>query len=82
MKSKETKYLKGIFGENWREGARRDKTVDRVTESDLNRTRERRSMESEQKTRSIMKDSIIEMNKRGAISGQKRDRLINIAEQI
>jgi len=73
----ETKYLKSIFGDNWKEGARNNRHIDHVSSGDIEKARAAKAARADQQRSDVIKSSVLELKSQGKISGDQAHRMIN-----
>lgn len=68
---KETEYLKGVFGDNWREGARKNPHIDRPDPNAVARARQEAERRKTQHFKEAAHEAANEARDKGLISGDQ-----------
>lgn len=76
----ERRYLKSIYGDNWKEGARKNPHIGKHDPGMAARVQEQKKQAKEQGINGIMKSSILDMKTRGEISGSQAHEMIKAVE--
>jgi hypothetical protein len=75
--SAETRHLKSVFGEDWRQGMRKNPHIDRHQEGYAEKAKAKMRAEKEKKVDQILSQTISEAKQKGVISEGQAQRMNN-----